>query len=246
MDAKEHSRASLFWMFFCLLLAFLAGVFAERQGFLEFVRNHPRDIWRLTLQHLQLVSIAGGMAIAVGVPIGILLTRGFMRRYREILLNILGICQTVPSLAVIAMAMTYLGIGKKTAIFALIIYGLLPIIRNTVAGLSGVAPVILDAGRGMGMKPVQLLLRVELPNASYIILTGIRTSIVIMVGTAALSFLIGGGGLGDLIFTGIMMVDPAYMLAGAVPTAALAVVLNWFFGVLEKWMISPGLVYDGA
>jgi osmoprotectant transport system permease protein len=169
-----------------------------------------------------------------------------MRKYRELLLNLLGICQTVPSLAVIAMSMTYLGIGKTTAIFALIIYGLLPIIRNTVAGLSDVAPVILDAGTGMGMTPVQLLFRVELPNASYIILTGIRTSLVIMVGTAALSFLIGGGGLGDLIFTGIMMVDPAYMLAGAVPTAVLAVVMNWLFGVLEKWIISPGLAYDGA
>ncbi len=244
MDSDAGKRNG-FWTVFCLVLAFCAGVFAEKQGLLEFARNNPREVWRLTVQHIQLVAIAGVITVAVGVPAGIVLTRGFMRKYREMLLNILGICQTVPSLAVIAIAMTYLGIGRKTAIFALIVYGLLPIIRNTVAGLAGVEPVILDAGRGMGMRPLQLLFRVELPNASYIILTGVRTSIVIMVGTAALSFLIGGGGLGDLIFTGIMMVDPAYMLAGAVPTALLAVIMNWFFGVLERWIISPGLVYGG-
>jgi osmoprotectant transport system permease protein len=184
------------------------------------------------------------ISIGIGVPTGILLTRGFMRRYRNGLLNLLGICQTVPSLAVIAIAMTYLGIGKKTAIFALVIYGLLPIIRNSVAGLAGVDPVILDAGRGMGMNPRQLLSKVELPNALYIILAGIRTSTVINVGTAAMSFLVGGGGLGDLIFSGIAMVDPGYMLAGAVPTAALAIFFNWFLGKVEGWAISPGLVYD--
>jgi osmoprotectant transport system permease protein len=106
-----------------------------------------------------------------------------------------------------------------------------------------VDPVIIDAGRGMGMNPRQLLFKVELPNALYIILAGIRTSTVINVGTAAMSFLVGGGGLGDLIFSGIAMVDAGYMLAGAVPTAALAIFLNWLFGRIEKWTISPGLLY---
>jgi osmoprotectant transport system permease protein len=110
--------------------------------------------------------------------------------------------------------------------------------------LAGIDPVILDAGRGMGMNPRQLLLRVELPNALYIILAGIRTSTVINVGTAAMSFLVGGGGLGDLIFSGIAMVDPGYMLAGAVPTAMLAVFLNWFMGRIERWAISPGLRFE--
>jgi len=241
---RKSGNGSRSLLFIGLLAAFLAGVFAERRGLLEFVGNHPGDVWRLTLQHLYLVSVAGSIVIALGVPAGILLSRGFVKKYRELLLNILGICQTVPSLAVIAIMMTYLGIGQKTAIFALIVYGLLPIVRNTVAGLSGIDPVILDAGKGMGMRPLQLLFRVELPNASYIILTGIRTSIVIMVGTAALSFLIGGGGLGDLIFTGISMVDPGYMLAGAVPTAAMAVALNWIFGKVENRVISPGLIHD--
>ena len=237
------SKSGRAWTLVGLLFAFATGAWFESLGFFEFSKNNPEEIWILFLEHLQLVGISSAISISIGVPLGVLLTRGFMRRYREWSLNILGICQTVPSLAVIAIAMTYLGIGKKTAIFALVIYGLLPIIRNCVAGLSGVDPVILDAGRGMGMNPRQLLFKVELPNAMYIILAGIRTSTVINVGTAAMSFLVGGGGLGDLIFSGIAMVDAGYMLAGAVPTAVLAIFMNWLFGRIEKWTVSPGLVY---
>jgi len=232
------------WTLVGLALAFATGAWFESLGFFEFTKNNTDEIWILFIEHIHLVLISSVISISIGVPTGILLTRGFMRRYRNWSLNLLGICQTVPSLAVIAIAMTYLGIGKKTAIFALVIYGLLPIIRNSVAGLASVDPVILDAGRGMGMSPRQLLFRVELPNALYIILAGIRTSMVINVGTAAMSFLVGGGGLGDLIFSGIAMVDPGYMLAGAVPTAALAIFLNWFLGKVEGWTISPGLVYE--
>jgi osmoprotectant transport system permease protein len=187
------------------------------------------------------VFISGSIAVALGLGVGIALTRGFMRRYRETILNLLGICQTVPSIAVIAIAMSYLGIGRKTAIFALVVYSLLPIIRNTVAGIFQVDPALVDAGRGMGMTPRQVLFRVEIPNALYIILTGIRTAVVINVGTAAMSFLVGAGGLGDLIFTGIAMVDAGLMLAGAVPTACLAIILNWSFERLENLVISPGI-----
>jgi osmoprotectant transport system permease protein len=167
-----------------------------------------------------------------------------MRRYREITLNALGICQTVPSLAIIAIAMGFMGIGMKTAIFGLVIYSLLPIIRNTAAGLLDLDPALIDAGKGMGMTSWQILIRVELPNAMYIILAGIRTSTVVMVGTAAVAFLIGGGGLGDLIFTGIGLVDTGIMLAGAVPTALLAVLANWILGQTEKLIVSKGLVKE--
>ena len=143
------------------------------------------------------------------------------------------------TLAVIAIAMTYLGIGRKTAIFALVVYSLLPIIRSTVAGIFQVDPALVDAGHGMGMTPRQVLFKVEIPNAMYIILTGIRTAVVINVGTAAMSFLVGGGGLGDLIFSGLAMVDAGLMLAGAVPTACLAIILNWSFERLENLIISP-------
>jgi osmoprotectant transport system permease protein len=230
------------WVLLGMLLSFAVGAYFENLGFFDFAFENPDEIWILAIQHLKLVLISSAISILIGVPMGVLLTRGFMRRYRDSMLNLLGICQTVPSLAVIAIAMTYIGIGAKTAIFALVIYGLLPIIRNSVAGLAGVDAVVLDAGKGMGMTPAQLLFKIELPNAMYIILTGIRTSTVINVGTAAMSFLVGGGGLGDLIFTGIAMVDPALMLAGAVPTAALAICMNWAFGKLEAGIISPGLM----
>jgi osmoprotectant transport system permease protein len=241
---KTGGDAGRFWMMLAFFLAFAAGIYSEKVGVLRFAMDNPDEIWMLFVEHVQLVLISSAISISIGLPTGILLTRGFMRKYRDWILNLLGICQTVPSLAVIAIAMTYIGIGKKTAIFALVVYGLLPIIRNSVAGLAGINPVILDAGRGMGMTPAQMLFRVELPNAMYIILTGIRTSTVINVGTAAMSFLVGGGGLGDLIFSGIAMVDAGYMLAGAVPTAALAIFMNWFIGKMEGWIVSGGLVYE--
>ena len=206
----RHSR----WILLLALLAFAAGAFSESYGFLKFAKKHPGEIWRLTLQHLQLVGISGIIAVGLGVPVGVLLTRGFMRRYKDWLLTFLGIFQTVPSLAVIAISMAYLGIGRTTAIFGLIVYCITSIIRNTVAGIANLDPVVLDAGRGMGMTSTQLLFKVEMPNAMYIMLTGIRTAMVINVGSAAMSFLVGGGGLGDLIFTGIALVDASYMFAG--------------------------------
>jgi osmoprotectant transport system permease protein len=238
---KREGRGGNYLTMLAVILAFALGVEAQRRGYLNFVRQNPGDIYRLLIQHLQLVFISGSIAVALGLTIGIVLTRGFIRRYREMTLNMLGLCQTVPSLAVIAIAMTYLGIGRKTAIFALVVYSLLPIIRNTVAGIFQVDPALVDAGHGMGMTSRQVLFKVEIPNAMYIILTGIRTAIVINVGTAAMSFLVGGGGLGDLIFSGLAMVDAGLMLAGALPTACLAILLNWSFERLENLIISPGI-----
>ena len=226
------------------LAVFAAGAWCQAQGFFEFALDNTDEIWRLTLQHIQLVGYAGIFAVILGVPIGVLVTRGFMRRFKEATLNLLGICQTVPSLAIIAIAMGFIGIGQTTAIVGLVIYSVLPIIRNTAAGILDVNPVLLDAGRGMGMTPWQVLTRIEVPNAMYIILAGIRTSITVMVGTAAVAFLIGGGGLGDLIFTGIGMVDTGIMLAGAVPTAILAILANWLLGRCEKLVVSKGLIKE--
>ena len=238
---KLERRRGNYLTIVAVILAFGLGVEAQRRGYLNFARENPGDIYRLFIQHLQLVFYSASIAITLGLAIGIVLTRGYMRRYREVTLNMLGICQTVPSLAVIAIAMTYLGIGRKTAIFALVVYSLLPIIRNTVAGIFQVDPALVDAGHGMGMTPRQVLFKVEIPNAMYIILTGIRMAVVINVGTAAMSFLVGGGGLGDLIFSGLAMVDAGLMLAGAAPTACLAILLNWSFERLENLIISPGI-----
>jgi osmoprotectant transport system permease protein len=239
--ADQVSRLGRMWSIAALVLIFAAGAWCQSQGFFDFAMNNPGEIWHLTKQHINLVLMSGSITVVLGVPIGVLVTRGFMRRYQEVTLNLLGLCQTVPSLAIIAIAMGFLGIGVKTAVFGLVIYSILPIIRNTAAGLADVDPVLLDAGRGMGMTPWQILTRIELPNALYIIMVGIRTGLVVMVGTAAVAFLIGGGGLGDLIFTGIGMLDTGIMLAGAVPTALLAILLNWLLQLLEKAIISKGL-----
>ncbi len=227
-----------------LAFAFALGAWAQAEGVFDFALKHPDEIIRLTIQHIQLVVYSSAIAICLGLPIGVLVTRGFMRRYREITLTALGVCQTVPSLAIIAIAMGFLGIGQKTAIFGLVIYSLLPIIRNTAAGLLDVDDHLIDAGRGMGMTASQILFRVELPNAMYIILAGIKTSTVVCVGTAAVAFLIGGGGLGDLIFTGISLVDTGLMLAGAIPTALLAIVVNWLLGRMERVVVSKGLIKE--
>lgn len=225
-------------------LCVLGALWAHSRGVFDFALENPQDILRLTLQHLRLVGSAGALAVILGVPTGILVTRGFMRPLRDLTLTLLSICQTVPSLAVLAMAMGFLGIGMKTAVFGLVVYALLPIIRNTVAGLRAVDPVLLEAARGMGMTPWQTLIRVELPNALLVIMAGIRTSLVVTVGAATIAYLIGGGGLGDLIFTGISLVDTGLMLSGAIPTALLALGTNWSLGRLERRIMSKGLVTE--
>lgn len=238
---KRTSVGKKIWTFFAFVFVYGAGVFCERLGFWEFITENQEDVIYFLWQHIKLVTAGSFFAVITGVPIGIILTRECMKPFRKILLALLGVLQTIPSLAVLAIVMTWVGIGSTTAVIGLIIYSLLPIIRNVVAGIDGIDPILLDAARGMGMTPMQTLFKVELPNALYIILAGIRTSTVILVGTAALSFLVGGGGLGDLIFTGIAMVDPGIMLGGAIPTAALAVLMNWFLGKIEYYLISPGL-----
>lgn len=247
MSEGAREKKSVFgrvWFLVCMIFMFAAGAWSQSQGFFTYIWENPGEVWMLTRQHIYLVATAAIIAVLIGVPVGVLVTRGFMRKFREFTLNLLGICQTVPSLAIIAIAMGFMGIGPKTAIFGLVIYSILPIIRNTAAGILDVSPILLDAGRGMGMTPAQILFRIEIPNALYIILAGIRTSTVVMVGTAAVAFLIGGGGLGDLIFTGIGMVDTGLMLAGAIPTALLAILANWALGWIEKLVISKGLVKE--
>src|SRR5699024_4691497 len=154
-----------------------------------------------------LTVISAGLAILTSLPLGILITRPWFRKSEWLIVNIANLGQTIPSLAVLALAMSFLGIGMPTAIVALYVYSLLPVLQNTIAGLDSVQPEMKDAAKGMGMTPLQILFRVELPNASSSILAGIRTAVVLNIGTAALAYLIGGGGLGVWIFTGIQLYD---------------------------------------
>jgi osmoprotectant transport system permease protein len=226
--------------------AFVAGVFAlgawlQARGTLPSILQHRGDVIYLARQHLKLAAMSGAMAIAVGVPLGILLTRDRFAAVAGIVTQIVNLGTTIPTLALIALAMSVLGIGAPPAVFALFVLTLLPILLNTVAGLRAVPAPLVDAARGMGMTPGQILRRVELPNAVFVILAGIRTALAINIGTVPLAFLIGAGGLGELIFTGIDLMEPGMLLAGAIPTALLAVAVDFLIGQIQFWFVPRGV-----
>ncbi|MFA5522645.1 MAG: ABC transporter permease [Castellaniella sp.] len=202
--------------------------------------TYGEDILYLGLQHIELTLISGGLAILTGIPLGILLSRPFMQASAEGMMQMLNIGTTIPTLAVLALSMTLLGIGTPPALFALWLASLLYIVRNTYSGLRAVPEFLIEAARGTGMTPLQILMRVELPNALFVIFAGMRTALTINVGTVPLAFLIGGGGLGELIFTGIDLNEPAMMLAGAIPTALLAVAVDTVLAGLAFMLIPRG------
>ena len=204
---------------------------------LTFFTARKIDILNLTLQHLHLTGLSVGLAIAVGVPLGILLTR--FRRSAQWVMGAINVIQTIPSLALLGFLLPLPlvgGIGAKPAIVALFLYSLLPIVRNTFTGIDQVDPSIKEAGCGMGMTDRQVLWMVELPLALPTMMAGIRISTVICVGIATLCAAIGAGGLGQFIFRGIAMVNNAMILAGAVPAAILALLLDYFFSRLETFL----------
>lgn len=225
------------------VIILIAGVTFERTGLIELLSD-PYEypvIMALFNQHLYMVSLSMTFATILGVTAGILLTRQRFRKYAGICMYIIGLGQTIPSLAVLAIAMSFMGIGMKPAIFALTIYSILPIARNTLAGITAVPPELIDAGKGMGMPPMQILMEVELPNSMSVILTGFRVALVINIGTAALAYVIGAGGLGDLIFTGINLMQTDKLLAGAIPVTLLALFADFLSELLGLVLISKGL-----
>jgi osmoprotectant transport system permease protein len=228
---------------FLFMVVFAAGVAAEKTGLVAYVTDPYEYPYILSLcwQHLYLVSISMTLATALGLGIGIVLTRDRFKKFAGICMYVVGLGQTIPSLAVIALAMSFLGIGAKPAIFALTIYSILPIARNTLAGIMSVPKPLLDAAKGMGLPPRSILWEVELPNALKVIITGFRIALIINIGTAALAFLIGAGGLGDLIFTGISLMQPDTLLAGAIPVTLMALIADFLCDLGELLLIPRGL-----
>lgn len=224
-----------------LVAVFALGAVLQARGVLPSLMRHWSDVVYLTRQHLGLAAISGGLAIAVGLPLGIVLTRPRFAFLADWVTQVVNLGSTIPTLALIALAMSFLGIGAPPAIFALFLLTLLPIVLNTLAGLRSVPAHLIEAARGMGMTDRQILLRVELPNATFVILAGIRTALAINIGTVPLAFLIGGGGLGELIFTGIDLMEPSMLLAGAIPTALLAVVVDFAIGQVQFWLVPRGV-----
>ena len=192
-------------------------------------------------EHLRLILISTVLAITTGVPAGILITREGFRDFSGLILAIANFGQSVPSIAILALFMGLLGLGATTAIFALWLYALLPIIRNTATGIEGVPLDVIEAARGMGMTKWQILLEIEIPLAFPVMFAGMRTASVINVGTAALGAFIGAGGLGDFIITGIPLRRDSMVLTGALLTAALAILIDWILGkIQDRLVISPG------
>ncbi|MFW6139067.1 MAG: ABC transporter permease [Spirochaetota bacterium] len=194
-----------------------------------------------TLAHIRMVGIAELMAICVGVPLGILVTRQGLKWLSPPVVGVANVGQTIPSFAVIAIMAPLLGFTLKSAIVGLFIYGLLPVLRNSYAGIANISPAIIESARGMGMSRSQIARRIELPLARPVIMAGIRTSTVILVGTAALAVLIGGRGLGRPILTGVLSRQPIIVVQGAAATAGIAVILDYILESLEDWMTPQGL-----
>ena len=185
------------------------------------------------VQHVQLVTVSFAVSAAIALPMGILLASGH-RVFRPAVFALASLGQIVPSIAALALAFTFLGLGFRPTIIALVIYALLPILRNTVVGLQSVDQATVEAARGMGMTPLQTLARVQLPLAATPIFGGLRTALVLVIGTATLGNFIGGGGLGDVIAAGIGAGRERIVLTGAGMVAALALLADWAFGIVQR------------
>jgi osmoprotectant transport system permease protein len=204
-------------------------------SFWHFMLQNRGQVLELTLEHIWLVAISTLLAVLIGIPLGILITR--WPRLNKPVLGATNIIQTIPSLALFGFLLPVPWIGERAdrlAILALMLYALLPLIRNTYAGIQGIDPAVVEAGRSMGMTDRQLLWQVELPLSLGVIVAGVRVATVISIGLATIAAAIGAGGLGEFIFRGLAMVSNAVILAGAIPAALLAIVADLGLGLLEK------------
>jgi len=227
-----------------ILLALLIGltIWITSIGQLGIYRTFTyEEILHDTREHLQMVFIAVLIGTAVGVPLGILITRPRFTKFIPPVLGGANIGQSIPSLALIAIMAPLIGFGLKAAVIALFIYGLLPILRNSYVAMRNIDPAMIEAARGMGMTRRQILRKIELPLARPVIIAGIRISTVITVGTAELAVLVGGGGLGRITLTGVFAREPLLILQGAAPTAALAISLGFMIVSIERWLTPRGL-----
>lgn len=230
-NASLVSRAGL------ALLAIVAVIALLVWGIgLNTLRDRQEDLIYLGQQHLFLVFWSMFFALLIGIPSGVLLSRPFARRWAEYVMQIFNVGNTLPPLAVLALAMVIVGIGDRPALIALFLASLLPIVRNTYSGLSAVTPSLIEAANGIGMTKFQRLRQVEIPNALPVILAGVRIATAINVGTAPLAFLIGASSFGELIFPGIYLNDFPTLILGAVATALFALILDLLLAALGRFL----------
>jgi osmoprotectant transport system permease protein len=207
----------------------------------EFLQQYGSEIAQLTMEHLWLTCAAMLFATAIAVPVGVALTR--KPGWAKPVIGVANVLQTIPSLAMFGFLLPLPWLGERAArvaIIALTAYALLPILRNTYAGIRGIDPTLIDVAEAMGLTDIQRFLKVELPLAAPFILAGLRTATVTCVGIATIAAAVGAGGLGELIFRGVASVDNELVLAGAIPAALLALACDGGLGALERWARVPG------
>jgi osmoprotectant transport system permease protein len=214
-------------------------MFSDPFAFVTYIREHPDQFLRLLTQHLQLTILSILIGVVVAIPLAVLASR--VELLAKPMTWLAGVGQTIPSLAILGLVLPFLGIGFRPALFALTIRAILPIFLNTYVGIRGADRAVIDAARGMGASDGQLLLLVQLPLASPVLFAGIQTATVQNIGVATLAAYIGGGGLGDLILQGMAMVDPAVLLAGAIPVALLAMTAEVLMGLVRRFVVPVGL-----
>ncbi|WP_439846832.1 choline ABC transporter permease OpuBB [Bacillus subtilis] len=205
----------------------------------QFLQTNGGELLYKTYEHITISLIAVILGVLVAVPLGVVLTR--MKKGAGTIIGIVNIIQTLPSLAILAFFIPPLGVGKVPAIVALFFYSVLPILRNTYTGIRGVNKNLLESGKGIGMTPTEQVRLVELPLAAPVIMAGIRTSTIYLIGWATLASFIGGGGLGDYIFIGLNLYQPEYIIGGAVPVTILAIVIDYVLAVAERKLTPAGM-----
>lgn len=201
----------------------------------------PAPLSQMVAEHLLIVGISSALTLLVGLPLGIWVTRKSGRDFRDIVSTGVDFGQVFPPIAVLALTFSWLGLGLAPAVLALFLYGLLPVVSSAVAGIEGVSPAVVDAAHGVGMGNARVLYAVELPLSAAVLLGGVRTSVIINVGTATVAAAVGAGGLGLPIFTGISTQNLGYTIEGALAVSALALLLDGGLAVLGMWLEPAGL-----
>lgn len=206
----------------------------------DIARNSLADgnVWVRTKQHVEMTLISTFFVLIIAIPLGIALTRKRLRKAAPVAVAVANLGQAIPALGLLMLLVIWLGIGQRSAIIGMVIYAVLPVLANTIAGLRGIDPTLTEAARGVGMSPLGVLRQVELPLAVPLILAGVRTALVLNVGTATLATFGGGGGLGDLISDGITNQRMPILLLGSVLTVALALLIDWL-GSLAELLLRP-------
>ncbi len=206
---------------------------------IEFLQVNGQELFQKTIEHFYISFVALLLAMVVSIPLGIVLTR--TKKLAKVVLSIASVLQTVPSLAVLAIMIPFLGVGKLPAIIALFIYILLPILNNTYIGINNVDKNVKGAGISMGMTKFQEMYMVELPLAISVIMSGIRLSSVYAISWATLASFIGAGGLGDFIFNGLNLYQPDLIISGAIAVTAIALIMDFVLSKVEEWVTPKGL-----